>query len=82
MTGKRSHRLVAEFIGSAFFVTAVVGSSIMGERLAGGNVAVALLANTIATGAALVVLILTFGPNESRCEVTFLCHAQIEKQCC
>jgi glycerol uptake facilitator-like aquaporin len=43
-------------------LAAVVGSGIMGERLAGGNVAVALLANTIATGAALVALILTFGP--------------------
>jgi glycerol uptake facilitator-like aquaporin len=55
-------RLTAEFIGSAFLVAAVVGSGIMGERLAGGNVAIALLANTIATGAALVALILTFGP--------------------
>ena len=55
-------RLTAEFVGSAFLVTAVVGSGIMGERLAGGNVAIALLANTIATGAALVALILTFGP--------------------
>jgi glycerol uptake facilitator-like aquaporin len=55
-------RLAAEFIGSAFLVAAVVGSSIMGERLAGGNVAIALLANTIATGAALAALILTFDP--------------------
>jgi glycerol uptake facilitator-like aquaporin len=55
-------RLTAEFIGSAFLVAAVVGSGIMGERLAGGNVVIALLANTIATGAALVALILTFGP--------------------
>jgi glycerol uptake facilitator-like aquaporin len=55
-------RLAAEFVGSAFLVTAVVGSGIMGERLSGGNVAIALLANTIATGAALVALILTFGP--------------------
>jgi glycerol uptake facilitator-like aquaporin len=62
MTAKLSQRLVAEFIGTAFLVAAVVGSGIMGERLAGGNVAIALLANTIATGAALVVLILTFGP--------------------
>jgi len=54
-------RLTAEFLGSAFLVAAVVGSGIMGERLAGGNVAIALLANTIATGAALVTLILTFG---------------------
>jgi glycerol uptake facilitator-like aquaporin len=55
-------RLTAEFLGSAFLVAAVIGSGIMGERLAGGNVAVALLANTIATGAALFALILTFGP--------------------
>jgi|SRR5580658_5125538 glycerol uptake facilitator-like aquaporin len=57
-----SRRLTAEFLGTAFLVAAVVGSGIMGERLAGGNVAIALLANTIATGAALVFLILTFGP--------------------
>lgn len=55
-------RLAAEFLGTAFLVAAVIGSGIMGERLAGGNVAIALLANTIATGAALVALILTFGP--------------------
>jgi glycerol uptake facilitator-like aquaporin len=55
-------RLTAEFLGSAFLVAAVVGSGIMGERLAAGNVAIALLANTIATGAALLALILTFGP--------------------
>ena len=57
-----SRRIVAEFVGTAFLVAAVVGSGIMGERLAGGNVAIALLANTIATGAALAALILTFGP--------------------
>jgi glycerol uptake facilitator-like aquaporin len=55
-------RLTAEFLGSAFLVAAVIGSGIMGERLAGGNTAVALLANTIATGAALLALVLTFGP--------------------
>jgi glycerol uptake facilitator-like aquaporin len=55
-------RLVSEFLGTALLVAAVVGSGIMGERLAGGNVAIALLANTIATGAALLALILTFGP--------------------
>src|SRR5215467_13613214 len=54
-------RASAEFIGTAFLVAAVVGSGIMAERLAGGNVALALLANTTATGAALVALILTFG---------------------
>jgi glycerol uptake facilitator-like aquaporin len=57
-----SRRLTAELIGTALLLAAVVGSGIMGERLAGGNVAVALLANTLATGAALVALILTFGP--------------------
>ena len=55
-------RAVAELLGTAFLLAAVVGSGIMGERLAGGNVAIALLANTIATGAALVALILAFGP--------------------
>ncbi|HEV2522611.1 MAG TPA: MIP/aquaporin family protein [Candidatus Acidoferrales bacterium] len=57
-----SRRLAAEFLGTAFLVAAVVGSGIMGERLAGGNVAIALLANTMATGAALAVLIFTFRP--------------------
>ena len=55
-------RAVAEALGTAFLLAAVVGSGIMGEQLAGGNVAIALLANTIATGAALVALILAFGP--------------------
>jgi glycerol uptake facilitator-like aquaporin len=54
--------VVAEFAGTLFLLTAVVGSGIMGERLAAGNIAIALLANTIATGAALVALILAFGP--------------------
>ncbi len=57
-----SKRLVAEGIGTAMLLATVVGSGIMGEQLAGGNVAIALLANTIATGAGLVALILTFGP--------------------
>ena len=56
-----ARRLVAELIGTAFLVAAVVGSGIMAERLSNGNVAIALLANTIATGAALVALILAFG---------------------
>jgi glycerol uptake facilitator-like aquaporin len=55
-------RVVSEGVGTAFLLATVVGSGIMGERLAGGNVAIALLANTLATGAALVALILTFGP--------------------
>jgi glycerol uptake facilitator-like aquaporin len=54
-------RAVAEALGAAFLLAAIVGSGIMGERLAGGNVAIALLANTLATGAILVALILTFG---------------------
>ena len=57
-----AQRVTAEGVGTALLLAAVVGSGIMGERLAGGNVAVALLANTVATGAALVALILTFGP--------------------
>jgi glycerol uptake facilitator-like aquaporin len=55
-------RAVAEAVGTAILLAAVVGSGIMGDRLSGGNVAIALLANTLATGAALVALILTFGP--------------------
>ncbi len=62
MTIPLSKRLVAEAIGTALLLATVVGSGIMGERLAGGNVAIALLANTLATGAMLVALILTFGP--------------------
>ena len=57
-----ARRFAAEFVGTAFLLSAVVGSGIMAERLSAGNVAIALLANTIATGAALVALILTFGP--------------------
>ena len=55
-------RVVAEGVASAFLLATVVGSGIMGERLAGGNVAIALLANTIATGAVLVALLFAFGP--------------------
>lgn len=62
MRSSLPRRVMTEFLGTAFLVAAVVGSGIMGERLAGGNVALALLANTVATGAALVALILTFGP--------------------
>jgi glycerol uptake facilitator-like aquaporin len=57
-----SRRLLAEFIGTAALLATVIGSGIMAERLAGGNDAVALLGNTIATGAMLVVLITIFGP--------------------
>jgi glycerol uptake facilitator-like aquaporin len=62
MTFHLRARVVAEFVGTALLVTAVVGSGIMAELLSAGNTAIALLANTIATGAALVALILTFGP--------------------
>ena len=57
-----ARRLLAEGLGTAFLLASVVGSGVMGERLAGGNVALALLANSLATGAMLVVLILTLGP--------------------
>ena len=62
MNGDRIRQLTAEFVGTALLLAAVVGSGIMGERLAAGNVAVTLLANTLATGAALLALIITFGP--------------------
>jgi glycerol uptake facilitator-like aquaporin len=64
MSGPRlglARRVTAEAVGTALLLATVVGSGIMGERLAGGNVAIALLANTLATGAGLVALILTFG---------------------
>ncbi len=57
-----ARRITAEAIGTALLLATVVGSGIMGELLAGGNVAIVLLANTLATGAGLVTLILTFGP--------------------
>ena len=57
-----SKRLVAEFAGTALLLAAVVGSGIMAERLAGGNVAIALLANSLATGGVLVCLIVALGP--------------------
>jgi len=62
MTFSLRSRALVEFIGTAFLLMAIVGSGIMAERLSGGNVALALLANSVATGAALVALILTFGP--------------------
>jgi glycerol uptake facilitator-like aquaporin len=58
----RGRRLVAEAVGTAFLLATVIGSGIMGAKLAGGNAALALLANTLPTGAILVVLILIFGP--------------------
>jgi glycerol uptake facilitator-like aquaporin len=57
-----TRRLAAELLGTALLLAIVIGSGIMGERLAGGNIAIALLGNTIATGAGLVVLITIFGP--------------------
>jgi glycerol uptake facilitator-like aquaporin len=57
-----AHKLAAEALGTALLLAIVIGSGIMGERLAGGNVAIALLGNTLATGAGLVVLITIFGP--------------------
>ena len=62
MQGDTVRRLSAEFLGTTMLLAAVVGSGIMAERLAGGNMAIALLANTIASGAALVALILMFAP--------------------
>ena len=61
-TGAAARRLFAEALGTAFLLATVVGSGIMAERLADGNAALALLGNTLATGAILVVLILIFGP--------------------
>jgi glycerol uptake facilitator-like aquaporin len=58
----RAQRYAAEALGTALLLATVIGSGIMGERLAGGNVALALLGNTLATGAMLVVLIGMFGP--------------------
>jgi len=57
-----SRRAVAEALGTTALLATVVGSGIMGDRLSGGNVAIALMANAIATGAMLVVLIMALGP--------------------
>ncbi len=62
MTDALPRRLLAEGLGSAFLLATVIGSGVMGAKLAGGNIALALLGNTLATGAILVVLILMFGP--------------------
>ena len=58
----KSENLVAEFVGTTFLLMGVVGSGIMGDSLAGGNIAIALLANSIATGAVLYFIITIFGP--------------------
>src|SRR6516225_12243849 len=57
-----TRKAASEATGTAFLLATVIGSGIMGESLSGGNVAIALLANTLATGATLVTLIFTFGP--------------------
>ena len=62
MASDAGRRFTSEAVGTALLLAAVVGSGIMADRLSGGNEAIALLANTIATGAALAALILTFGP--------------------
>ena len=62
LSKKMIKKISAEFLGTFFLLATVVGSGIMGENLANGNTAIALLGNTIATGAILVVLILVFGP--------------------
>ncbi|MEY4255348.1 MAG: hypothetical protein RLZZ141_575 [Pseudomonadota bacterium] len=61
VTFRLARQLVAEGLGTAILLAVVIGSGIMGDRLSGGNVAIALLGNTISTGAALVVLITIFG---------------------
>lgn len=62
MKSSLAQRVAAEFLGTAFLLAGVVGSGIMAAKLAGGNAALALLCNTLATGAILIVLILTLGP--------------------
>jgi glycerol uptake facilitator-like aquaporin len=62
VTSSVTRRLAAEAVGSAFLLATVIGSGIMAEQLAGGNVALALLGNTLATGAILTVLVLALGP--------------------
>lgn len=80
-------KITAECIGTAFLLMAVVGSGIMAETLSGGNISLALLENTIATGAALVALILTFGPisgahfnpiSGNNIQLPFLHHSQVD----
>ena len=85
MTPDLSRRMAAEFLGTAFLLAVVVGSGIMGESLAGGNTAIALLGNTIATGAILAVLILIFGPLSGAhfnpaVTLSFVMQGQLEKR--
>ncbi len=82
-----ARRLAAEFLGSAFLLATVVGSGIMGAKLAGGNIALALLGNTIPTGAILVVLILIFGPISGAhfnpvVSLAFMMRRQLTAQAC
>jgi glycerol uptake facilitator-like aquaporin len=82
-TSTRGQRLGAELLGTALLLATVIGSGIMGERLAGGNVAIALLGNTIATGAILIVLITMLGPISGAhfnpaVTMTFLIRKEIE----
>ena len=77
-------RLLSEYIGTAGLLATVIGSGIMAERLAGGNDAVALLGNTLATGAMLVVLITAFGPMSGAhfnpaVTLAFMMRREIEK---
>jgi glycerol uptake facilitator-like aquaporin len=79
----RGQRLGAEFLGTALLLATVIGSGIMGERLAGGNIAIALLGNTLATGAILVVLITMLGPISGAhfnpaVTITFLLRKEME----
>lgn len=69
VTPPLAKRATAEFLGTCFLVAGVVGSGIMAERLAGGSVALALLANTVATGAILVALIFAFGSISERISI-------------
>lgn len=75
-----SQRLCAEALGTALLLAIVVGSGIMAERLAGGNVAVALLANTLATGAGLIALILALGPVSSHFNPVVTLMAALQRE--
>jgi glycerol uptake facilitator-like aquaporin len=76
-----AQRVFCEWLGTAFLLAAVVGSGIMAQRLAGGNVALALLCNTLATGAVLPVLILIFGPL-SGAHFNPACHGRRHRLTC
>ncbi len=85
MSYSLGRRLCCEFLGTSLLLAVVIGSGIMGENLAGGNIAITLLANTLATGAALVVLITVFGPVSGAhfnpaVTLTFLLRREFEKK--